>query len=158
MGKEGRANLAAAIHIQQPTLMPSTALFLLVAIYHLVNLVVHRREGENTLESVGEGRGGVITSLVSFVLHVTAAENNLRGGDGDGVVAKMIDGTTDAVVSNIMIANPTLVKLTDINEHLLQSKDGEDWNVNGDWDQRYSLIDVIQSDTIADILHMTAKE
>jgi hypothetical protein len=148
-----------------PTLLlPSTfclasALFLLVAIYHLVPFVIFQGRGAQRGGGilVGKGGGGILASLAGFVPHVTTAENNVRGGAGGGV-AKKTDGTTEAIVSNMMIATQNLVELKDMHQRLVQSKDGVDMNVNGEWDQRYSLMDVMKSDTIADMLCPTVEE
>ena len=136
----------------------ATALFLLVANYYLVPFIVHRgRGGRSAAEVVGKGGGGILASLAGFVPRVATAENNMRG-DAGGMGGWLTDGTTDAVVSDMMIAAPNLVELMDIHKRLVQSNDGVDMNVNGEWDRRYSLMDVIQSDTIADMLRSTVED
>lgn len=123
-------------------------MFILVAIYHCFFI----GGGEPWRQQAP----GVLTSLADFVPR-TAAENNVRVGYSGGVV-KTADGTTDIAVYDSIIAAPNLVELTNINKRLVQSKYGVELNVIGEWDRRYSLMDVTQSDTIADTLHLAVKE
>lgn len=123
-------------------------MFILVAIYHCFFI----GGGEPWRQQAP----GVLTSLADFVPR-TAAENNVRVGYSGGVV-KTADGTTDIAVYDSIIAAPNLVELANINKRLVQSKYGVELNVIGEWDRRYSLMDVTQSDTIADTLHLAVKE
>lgn len=108
-------------------------IFILVGIGQrgLAGTVVGREEG------VG---GGVLASLVGFI-PLSAVAVKTVGTDAVAV----------AVASDVAA---DLVHLADINTRLVQPKnDSAGKNANGEWDRRYLLVDVTQSDMIADMRH-----